>query len=347
MIQKWLAGMGILYLLNLPAIMAMDTNPYKPGQLLSAEQARELADRYANREVQDWKPAPDRTTIEGRPDKDLISYGIQVLGNTLDTIGPWVSDVSKRYSGNSLNCSSCHLKGADGLPGTKYYAIPFNNLVNDYPNLRARSMKVGTIEDRVNGCMVRSMGDGKPLPGDSREMKAILAYFAWLAEGTKKGLAMRGTGLPKTDLPKRAADIKNGSMVFQKTCQACHGIKGLGLKAPDYDSAGKYSFPPLAGKDSFNDGAGMSRITMATRFIHSNMPLGTSSDEPALSIDDAYDVAGYVESLPRPRRPGRDKDFPDPGFRPADYPVPEYFNGDMKALDRARYGPFVKEGEDK
>ena len=208
-------------------------------------------------------------------------------------------------------------------------------------------MTIGNLEDRVNGCMVRSMGDGKPLPGDSREMKGILAYFAWLAEGTKKDMAMRGTGLPTVDLPDRAADINNGRVVFQKSCQACHGENGLGLKAPDYDQTGKYMFPPLAGDDSFNDGAGMSRMIKATLFIHSNMPLGTSADKPALSIDDAYDVAAYVESLPRPSRIDRDKDFPDPGFRPIDYPVPEYFKGDMKALNRAKYGPFTKAGEDK
>jgi len=347
MMKKWLASMGLLLLLNQPAVTAMDISPYKPGQLLTAEQAKELADRYASRKVQDWKPAPDKKTIEGKPDADLIGYGIQVLDKTIETIGPRVSDVNKRYSGNSLNCSSCHLKGADGLPGTKYYAIPFNNVVNDYPNFRARSMTIGTLQDRVNGCMVRSMGKGKPLPADSREMKGVLAYFAWLAEGTKKDMAMRGTGLPTAELPDRVADIDNGKLVFEKNCLACHGANGLGLKAPDYAETAKYTFPPLAGDDSFNDGAGMSRMIKATLFIHSNMPLGTSADKPALSIGDAYDVAGYVESLPRPGRVGREKDFPDPNFRPLDYPVPEYFKGDIEALNRAKYGPFTKVGKDK
>jgi thiosulfate dehydrogenase len=335
-------GMSLLYLVASQAVMAMDVSPYKPDQVLTTEQADELKQRYASRTVQDWKPAPDKTTIDKHTDAELIRYGIKVLDKTATTIGPKVSDSGKRYSGNSLNCSSCHLKRSDGLPGTKYLAMPFNNVVNDYPNFRARSMTIGTTADRVNGCMTRSMGDGKPLPVDSREMKGILAYFAWLAEGTEKDMAMQGTGIPKAKLPQRAANVDNGKVVYEKQCQSCHGVNGAGTKAPDYDKTGTYLFPPLAGDDSFNDGAGMSRIIKATYFIHSNMPLGTDPEKPALSAGDAFDVAGYVESLVRPNRPGRDKDFPNPKFRPADYPVPEYFGDDTRALERAKNGPFGK-----
>lgn len=325
-----------------PPLMSMDVTPYKPGQLLTTEQAHELQRRYAERKVQDWKAAPDKATIDKHPDAELIRYGIELLDKTAVTLGPKVADPALRYSGNSLNCSSCHLKGLDGLPGTKYFAMPFNNVVNDYPNFRARSMTVGTAADRVNGCMTRSMGDGRSLPGDSREMKAILAYFEWLAAGTEKDMAMHGSGLPSVDLPDRAANTENGKAIYVKRCQSCHGVDGAGTKAADYEKTASYIFPPLAGDDSFNDGAGMSRIIKATRFIHSNMPLGINPEKPLLSAEDAYDVAGYIESLPRPAHPGRDKDFPDSQFRPADYPVPEYFGEDKKALERAKYGPFEK-----
>ena len=156
-----------------------------------------------------------------------------------------------------------------------------------------------------------------------------------------------GEGLVASSLPvfavrsrSSAWDIDNGKAVYAKNCQSCHGANGLGTKAPDYAKTGAYLFPPLTGNDSYNDGAGMSRIIKATRFIHANMPLGASSEKPILSVDDAFDVAGYVESLSRPNRPGREKDFPDPEFRPVDYPVPEYFGDDAKALKRAKYGPF-------
>ena len=329
-----------LCLIGTGLTFAMDISPYKAGQILTAEQAEELKQRYANRSVQEWRAAPDQATIKFQADADLILYGIQVLDKTAETIGPKVTDAAKRYSGNNLNCSSCHQKGTDGLPGTKFYSMPFNNVVNDYPNFRSRNMTIGTAADRVNGCMTRSMGDGRPLPVDSREMRGILAYYEWLATGSEKDMAMKGTGLPKSNIPPRMANIENGKLVYEKNCQSCHGINGMGTKGPKYEESGSYIFPPLAGSDSYNDGAGMSRILKATRFIHSNMPLGTQSSKPFLSADDAYDVAGYVESLNRPHKDGRDKDFPNEKFRPADYPVPEYFNGDKKKLERAKYGPF-------
>jgi thiosulfate dehydrogenase len=74
------------------------------------------------------------------------------------TIGPKVKDSTKRYSGNGLNCSSCHLKGETQLPGTMYDAIPFTNVSNDYPKFRGRNMSITSAAGRVNGCMTRSMG---------------------------------------------------------------------------------------------------------------------------------------------------------------------------------------------
>jgi len=332
--------LGIFLLALIVDAFAMDVSPYLPGQLLSKEQGVELKQRYLNRRVQDWKAAPDRSGIDTRQDAELIHYGIAILDRTVETIGPKVADETKRYSGNSLNCSSCHQKGADGLPGAKYYAIPFNNIVNDYPNFRARSMTIGTAADRVNGCMSRSMGDGKALPENSREMRAILAYFNWLAEGSVKDQAMQGTGLKKMDLPARAANVGNGKKIYQSKCEYCHGVDGIGTKSPDYATLLNYQFPPLAGDDSFNDGAGMSRVIKAAYFIHSNMPFGTAADTPALSTNEAFDVAGYIVSLERPHKKERENDFPDKKFRPVDYPVPEYFNGDAKAVERAKYGPF-------
>lgn len=214
------AFLSLIYccLIGMHQAFAMDISPYKAGQILTAEQAGELKQRYKNRKVQQWKPAPEKATIKSRPDAELILYGIQVLDKTAETIGPKVADTARRYSGNSLNCSSCHQKGADGLPGTKYYSMPFNNVVNDYPNFRSRNMRIGSAVDRVNGCMTRSMGEGKPLPVDSREMKGILAYYEWLATGSEKDMAMKETGLPKSEIPARMADISNGKMVYEKNC---------------------------------------------------------------------------------------------------------------------------------
>ena len=321
---------------------SIDVSPFKPGQKLSNKQAHELTQRFKQRKVQDWKAPPTIDSLKDHENEDLISYGITVLDKTLITIGPNVKDVSKRYSGNSLNCSSCHLKGDTALPGTKYDAIPFTNMSNDYPQFRGRDMDIVSAAMRINGCMTRSMGNGKPLPEDSREMKGILAYFDWLAEGTQKNQAMKGTNLPKVKLPDRKADVENGNKVYIQICAACHGHDAMGDEAPDYATTGKYTFPPLAGEGSFNNGAGMSRLIKATLFVHANMPLGASSTTPIVTVDQAYDAAAYMLSLPRGHHEGRDKDFPDPDFRPADYPVPEYFGSDKAALEKARLGPYTQ-----
>ena len=322
------------------SISAIDVSPYKEGQTLNDKQAKELQQRYKDRKQQPWKSSEPINSIKKHKDAELIQYGIQVIDKTADTIGPKVKDKSKRYSGNSLNCSSCHLKGETQLPGTKHDAIPLTNVSNDYPQFRGRGMSIVTAAARTNGCMTRSMGDGKELPLDSMEMKGILAYYDWLAEGTKKNHAMEGTGIPAINLPERKADAVAGKTIYQQSCIACHGNDALGTKASDYNKTGNYTFPPLAGQDSFNNGAGMSRLKKASQFIHANMPLGASSKTPILTVNQSYDVAAYVLSLPRSERKNRGKDFPDKNFRPDDYPVPEYFKGDKNALEKAKLGPY-------
>jgi len=61
----------------------------------------------------------------------------------------------------------------------------------------------------------------------------------------------------------------------------------------------------------------MGRLISAANFIHSNMPNGTT-DQPALSVEEAWDVAAYVESMNRPQKAGLDKDFPVRSEKSAD-----------------------------
>ena len=63
---------------------------------------------------------------------------------------------------------------------------------------------------------------------------------------------------------------------------------------------GNYVFPPLWGKDSFNWGAGMHRINTAAAFIRANMPLGKGG---SLKVQQAWDVAYYINSHERPQDP--------------------------------------------
>ena len=78
--------------------------------------------------------------------------------------------------------------------------------------------------------------------------------------------------------------------------------------------------PPLWGPDSFNDGAGMARLITIANFVHFNMPHGSDYLDPRLATEDAWDVAAYVASQPRPSRAGFDHDFPDLLQKPVDTP---------------------------
>ena len=65
-------------------------------------------------------------------------------------------------------------------------------------------------------------------------------------------------------------------------------------------SGGKVMFPPLWGSRSYNWGAGMTSIKSAAEFINANMPLGLAG---TLSVQQAWDVATYVDSQIRPQDP--------------------------------------------
>ena len=73
-------------------------------------------------------------------------------------------------------------------------------------------------------------------------------------------------------------------------------------------------FPPLAGKDSFNVGAGMARTYTAAAFVKHNMPLGQPN---TLTDQEAVDVAEYFTHLSRPDFPAKSNDWPK-GDKPKD-----------------------------
>src|SRR5271155_4054655 len=109
----------------------------------------------------------DIPDVDKLPDDDwgrTVRYGRDLVAKTASLIGPENPDPARRFAGNSLNCQNCHLE-----TGTKKFGLPFVGVCADFPNYRARSGAVGTIEDRIQGCMTRSM-NGTPLPADSREM---------------------------------------------------------------------------------------------------------------------------------------------------------------------------------
>ena len=153
---------------------------------------------------------------------------------------------------------------------------------------------VNTIEERFQGCFTYSM-NGTPPPADSKELKALMSYAYWMAEGAPTGVDLPGRGYPKLAKPQKQPDYQRGKQVFESNCALCHGEKGGGNALN-----GNYVFPPLWGKDSFNWGAGMHRINTAAAFIRANMPLGKGG---ILTVQQAWDVAYYITSHERPQDP--------------------------------------------
>jgi thiosulfate dehydrogenase len=98
-----------------------------------------------------WTP-PDISKVGEDPFGELVKYGHALFTDTPNEIGPEVSDAAKRFAGNNLTCQNCHLQG-----GTKPYAMPLTGVWGQFPQYRGREGAVDTLEERINGCLERSM----------------------------------------------------------------------------------------------------------------------------------------------------------------------------------------------
>lgn len=179
---------------------------------------------------------------------------------------------------------------------------------------------------------------GRALPLDSEEMKAFVTYIHFLGQGVPLAAEVKGQGMVQSKMPNRRANVAQGSTLYAAKCAVCHGPDGQGQRMGQVGDAQGYAFPPLWGADSFNDGAGMNRLIMATRFIQYNMPQGAQHDAPQLSTDEAYDVAAFMLSQPRPQKSHLELDFPARFNKPIDAAFPPYMLG--ADADQHRYGPF-------
>jgi thiosulfate dehydrogenase len=278
------------------------------------------------------RPAP---SIENLPDDEygrLARYGHELSKRTFAYIGPEAKDAKMRYAGNNLSCTACHQEDA-----TKPFAMPWVGVSATFPQYRGREDDISTVEDRVNGCMQRSM-NGKPIPLDSREMKAFVTYINFLSQGISVGAKIEGGATKGSKPPNRRADLAAGKKVYAEKCTVCHGENGEGKRNGVVGDAQGYAFPPVWGPDSFNTGAGMNRILMAMRFIKHNMPLGARHNATLISDEEAFDVAGYIMSKPRPEKANLDQDFPARWNKPIDAAFPPYVQGGTP--DQHKFGPF-------
>jgi thiosulfate dehydrogenase len=143
--------------------------------------------------------SPDIARVGDDPFGKLVKYGHALFTNTANEIGPMVPDPAKRFAGNNLACQNCHLQA-----GTQPYAMPMTGIWGQFPQYRGREGAVDTLEDRINGCMERSM-NGRALPLESREMKAFSSYMRWLSTGIPDGAKLVGIrAVARRSMPKSA-----------------------------------------------------------------------------------------------------------------------------------------------
>jgi thiosulfate dehydrogenase len=245
----------------------------------------------------DWYRTRDIARLPPGPQNDLIAYGYRLVTQTQRHIGPDVVDAAMRFAGNNLACGDCHLRA-----GLRPWAAPFVSTYTSFPMMV--DDRVITLSERIEGCMTRSM-DGRKLPADGREMKAFIAYIAFLGEGAPQGVRVPGMGLRPLPHPVLPPDAERGRQVYAVQCARCHGADGEGRWRSVQPLDG-YEAPPLWGKGSFNSTAGMNLLTTAAAFVHANMPLGVDQGAAPLSTQQAWDVAAFFTSEPRPARPPRD-----------------------------------------
>lgn len=288
----------------------------------------------------DWQ-APDINQLADDKYGQLVRHGKALMEQTYKYVGPEVKDVSKRYAGNNLACVTCHLDA-----GGRKFGNPWVGTFVSFPQYRGREDAISTTEERINGCMQRSM-NGRPLPLDSAEMKAMMAYLHFLSTGLPVGVKLEGTGTPRVQPLARAADPVAGKQVYASYCVACHGDNGQGVRKGMVGDAEGYQFPPLWGPDSYNNGAGMARVTLAAAFIKANMPSGTRHTNPVLTDEQAFDVAAYINSQPRPVKANLEADFPARKNKPFDSAFAPYTPG--FSAEQHKYGPWkpIKEARDK
>lgn len=269
--------------------------------------------------------APDISTVPATEKGQLIRYGQLLVSRTAVYFGPR-GTVDKHANG--MSCQNCHLKA-----GTQPWGNNFGAVSSTYPKFRERRGAIESVQQRIVDCFERSL-NGRAPDTNSREMKAFITYMQWLGTEVPKGKKPAGSGLATLTFPDRAADTVRGKTIYGQKCQTCHGRAGEGLLSND---SVNYTYPPLWGSYSYNTGAGLFRLSRFAGFIKTNMPFGADYRKIQLTDEEAWDLAAFVNSQPRPQKEFAG-DWPNLALKPFDFPFGPYT--DTFSQRQHKYGPF-------
>jgi len=299
--------------------------PWPKGDDPAQIQIIASVEQFYNNESSDlWQPL-SLESIKGSALESQILYGKDLIAHTSKYLGP---NGSVAQISNGLNCQNCHLEA-----GTKIFGNNYGSVASTFPKFRERSGTSESVYKRVNDCLERSL-NGSPLDTASAEMQAIKAYFIYLGKNVEKGTKVKGSGFKELAFLDAEANPISGKQVYTQKCASCHQENGLGVLASTKD---EYTYPPLWGKNSYNDAAGLYRLSNFAKYVKTNMPLGATYLAPQLSDQEAWDLAAYVNSQPRPHK-NTPADWPDISKKPIDHPYGPY--SDSFSLHQHKYGPF-------
>lgn len=280
-----------------------------------------------------WKPA-DINAISDTVFKKQVLYGKDLIANTSKYLGP---NGSVLKITNGMNCQNCHLDA-----GTKAWGNNYGAVFSTYPKVRARSGKEENLTMRINDCLQRSL-NGKALDANNKEMLAMIAYIEYIGKDVIKGEKPLGSGIYELPFLERAASPEKGKIVYEEKCKVCHQANGEGILNPEKTA---YTFPPLWGKNSYNIGAGLYRLSRLAGYVKYNMPQGVTYTSPQLTDEQAWDVAAYINTQPRPTKDLKN-DWPDISKKPIDHPFGP-FSDSFTEIEH-KLGPFkpIKEAHKK
>lgn len=314
----------VLLLIALPFVIIYSGKSKKSSPQITSL-AKPNADNSTPEQRSTVWQAPVLDNVSDTKQKELIEYGRELIAHTAKYLGP---KGSVMQISNGLNCQNCHLDA-----GTKPYGNNYAMVASTYPKFRARSGSIENIYKRVNDCFERSL-NGKELDSTSREMLAIKSYIEFVGSTVKKDEKPEGAGMSELAFLDRAADPEKGKVIYMEKCKNCHQADGQGLINAENT---EYSFPPLWGKNSYNDAAGLYRLSNFARFVKNNMPQGSTHESPILTDEEAWDVAAFVNSQTRPHKVTI-SDWPDKSKKPVDHPFGPYTDGFSEK--QHKYGPF-------